>query len=217
MYIEIKDRNIVWHESSIAPWEYEALHGHMGVTLWFTGLPASGKSTLANTVARELMDNQIHTVVLDGNNIRHGLNNNLDFTQADRRENIRRIAEVAKLFTQSAIVNLAAFISPYRADRELARSLQPESFVEVYCNAPVTVCEERDPHGLYREARAGAIKGFTGVDDPYEPPEHPEIELDTANTTVAECADKIVTYLTKRGIANVERRFRNRWEPAYTD
>jgi adenylylsulfate kinase len=214
---ERKDENIVWHDFSIAPWEYQALHGHKGVTIWFTGLPSSGKSTLANAVARELMDNQIHTVVLDGDNIRHGLNRNLGFSEADRTENIRRIGEVAKLFTQAAIVNMAAFVSPYRADRDTARALQPESFIEVYCNASVDVCETRDPKGLYKKARAGEIKGFTGVDDPYEPPARPEIEIDTANTSVAACADRIIGYLVEQGIAKVERRFRERWEPRYTD
>jgi adenylylsulfate kinase len=214
---EQKGKNIVWHETSIAPWEYQKLHGHKGVTLWFTGLPCSGKSTLTNTVARELMDNKIHTVVLDGDNIRHSLNRNLGFSEADRTENIRRIAEVAKLFTRAAIVNLAAFVSPYRADRNAARAMQPETFIEVYCKAPLEVCEKRDTKGLYKKARAGEIKQFTGIDAPYEPPENPEIVLDTSRATVAECSNKIVGYLIERGIANVEKRFRERWEPAYTD
>jgi adenylylsulfate kinase len=201
---EDKAKNIVWHNTSIAPWEYQELHGHKGVTIWFTGLPSSGKSTLANAVARELMNNRIHTIVLDGDNIRHGLNRNLGFSETDRQENIRRIAEVAKLFTQTAIVTLTAFVSPYRSDRNAARALQPESFIEVYCKAPVEVCEKRDPKGLYKKARAGEIKGFTGIDDPYEPPEHPEILLPTGNTPVVECANTILNYLTDRGIINIK-------------
>jgi adenylylsulfate kinase len=197
---EQKATNITWHEHNVTPADLERLHGHKGATLWFTGLSASGKSTIANAVAAGLHELGVSTFVLDGDNIRHGLNKNLGFSAADREENIRRIGEVAKLFTAAGIVNLTAFISPYRADRDRARALQPTSFMEVYCNPGIAVCEQRDPKGLYKKARAGDLKGFTGIDDPYEAPASPDLVLDTGSLTVVECAHAVIDLLRKRGV-----------------
>ncbi len=212
-----KSENVVWHEPSIPTWEIEQLNGHKGATIWFTGLPSSGKSTLANALARELMLNRIQTFVLDGDNIRHGLNGNLGFSTTDRQENIRRIAEVAKLFSAAGLVNLVAFVSPYRADRAAARKLQPGRFLEVYCHTPLSVCESRDPKGLYKRARAGEIREFTGIDDPYEPPEDPDLVVETAKYPLDVCVEMIITAIESRGIANVKRRHHQIPEPAYTD
>ena len=197
---EQKATNITWHEHNVTTAEIEKLHGHKGATIWFTGLSASGKSTIANAVAALLHEMKVSTFVLDGDNIRHGLNKNLGFSAADREENIRRIGEVAKLFTSAGIVNLTAFISPYRADRDKARALQPDSFIEVHIAPTIAVCEERDPKGLYKKARAGQIKGFTGIDDPYEAPAKPELVLDTGALSIAECAQAVIDLLRKRGV-----------------
>jgi adenylylsulfate kinase len=192
--------NITWHEHNVTTPDLEKLHGHKGATLWLTGLSGSGKSTVANSVAAMLHAKGVSTYVLDGDNIRHGLNKNLGFSAADREENIRRIGEVSKLFTSAAIVNLTAFISPYRADRDQARALQPESFVEIYCDPGLAVCEQRDPKGLYKKARAGQIKGFTGIDDPYEAPTNPELVLDTGALSIDQCALAVLDLLKKRGV-----------------
>ena len=195
-----KSTNITWHEHNVTTADLQKLHGHKGVTIWFTGLSASGKSTLANAVAAMLHQMKVSTFVLDGDNIRHGLNKNLGFSAADREENIRRIGEVAKLFTDAGIVNLTAFISPYRADRDGARALQPQSFIEIYCDPGVTVCELRDPKGLYKKARAGEIKGFTGIDDPYEAPAKPDLVLDTGAMSIEMCARAVIELLRKQGV-----------------
>lgn len=192
--------NITWHNHGVTTAEKAALHGHKGATLWVSGLSGSGKSTLANAVASKLHQARVSTFVLDGDNIRHGLNKNLSFSAADREENIRRIGEVAKLFTDCGIVNLAAFISPYKRDRDIARQLQPETFIEVHCHADLEVCEGRDPKGLYKKARSGEIKDFTGIDAPYEVPENPEILVDTGANSLEECVDQVVAYLKSRGI-----------------
>jgi adenylylsulfate kinase len=192
--------NITWHRQQITTADLEAMHGHKGATLWFTGLSGSGKSTLANAVSAKLHAMKVSTFVLDGDNVRHGLNKDLGFTAAERVENIRRIGEVAKLFTTAGIVNLTAFISPYKSDRDLARSLQPASFIEIYCEADLAVCESRDPKGIYKKARAGLIKNFTGIDDPYEIPEKPEVCTSTGTKSLEECTDQVIAYLKGRGI-----------------
>jgi sulfate adenylyltransferase len=197
---QAQERHVHWHQHSVERKEREALNGHKGVTLWFTGLSGSGKSTLANGVAAMLHQRGIRTYVLDGDNIRHGLNKDLGFSPEHRVENIRRIGEVAKLFTDAAVVNMTAFISPYRADREIARRLQPDSFIEVYVDADVPTCEKRDPKGLYKKARAGEIKGFTGIDAPYEAPENPEIHIDTSHNDIDTCIGEILIELERRGI-----------------
>lgn len=191
-----KATNIFWHQGKISLEDRERLNGHRGFTIWFTGLSASGKSTLAVALEEALYERGIRTFILDGDNIRHGLNKNLGFSPEDRNENIRRIGEVARLFSEAGIINLTAFISPYRADRHSARDLVPKgSFIEVFVDCPVDICAERDPKGAYKKAREGLIKEFTGVSAPYEEPEHPEIHLCTDRLSVVECVEKIVNYL----------------------
>jgi adenylylsulfate kinase len=197
---EQKATNVVWHEHVVKREDLEKLHGHKGATIWFTGLSGSGKSTLANAVASKLHDMKVSTFVLDGDNIRHGLNKDLGFTAQERVENIRRIGEVAKLFSTAGVINLTAFISPYKSDRNLARSLQADSFIEVYCQADLAVCESRDPKGMYKKARAGLIKNFTGIDDPYEVPEAPELSVPTGTQSLEACADQVIAYLKTRGV-----------------
>lgn len=197
---EQKSTNITWHEHKVGKAERAELNGHNGAVLWFTGLSACGKSTIANTVDHLLHVRGIHTFVLDGDNIRFGLNKNLGFSAEDRAENIRRIGEVAKLFADAGVITLTAFISPYRADRDKVRELlQPGEFVEIYVKASVETCEQRDPKGLYKKARAGEIKGFTGIDDPYEAPEKPELILDSDNRGIDELASEVVSYLEANG------------------
>ena len=202
-----RKKDVVWHKPAVSQAALERLHGHRGVTVWFTGLPSSGKSTLANVVAARLHKRGVSTFVLDGDNIRHGLNRNLGFSPEDRTENIRRIAEVAKLFTAAGVINLAAFISPYAEDRKLARELQSATFIEVFCDSSLEECERRDPKGMYRRARSGEIRGFTGLDAPYEPPLDPELHLRTDKWSINECVDVIVRLLWQRGdIASDQRR-----------
>jgi len=195
---EIKATNVTWHESHVERQERERLLRQKGCTIWLTGLPSSGKSTAAFTLEHELLKRGRLAYVLDGDNIRHGLNKNLGFSAEDREENIRRIGEVAKLFADAGCITITSFISPYRKDRDQARSIHQAmgvKFFEVFIDAPVEVCEERDPKGLYKKARSGQLKGFTGVDDPYEPPLKPELVLNTAELSPAECAEKILALL----------------------
>jgi adenylylsulfate kinase len=196
-----KATNIVWHPGKITRAKRERLSGHRGFTIWFTGLSASGKSTLAVAMEEALHEHGCHAYVLDGDNVRHGLNNNLGFSPEDRTENIRRIAEVAKLFRDAGVISLTAFISPCRSDRDSARKLaenEHDAFIEVFVDCPVDVCEKRDPKGMYKKARAGIIKEFTGISAPYEPPEKPEIHLSTDQLTVGECLQSIMDYLVER-------------------
>jgi adenylylsulfate kinase len=198
---EQKATNVHWHEHSVSKAERWQLSGHKGAILWFTGLSASGKSTVANTVDHKLHSLGKRTFVLDGDNIRMGLNKNLGFSAEDRAENIRRIGEVAKLFTHAGVITLTAFISPYRNDRNAVRALLgPGEFIEVFMNTPIEICEARDPKGLYKKARAGQIKGFTGIDDPYEAPEKPELVLDGGKKSIDECADDVLAYLESNGL-----------------
>lgn len=196
---------IIPHSPIITKKDRQKLNGHKSCILWFTGLSGSGKSTLAHRVEEMLFEMGLRTYVLDGDNIRMGLNKNLGFSKEDREENIRRIAEVAKLFVDAGIIVLTAFISPYRKDRNLARSLvEKEEFVEIYVKCPLEVCEKRDVKGLYEKARKGIIKQFTGIDDPYEEPENPEIVIETDKQTLEESANKVVSYLNEKGYLNVE-------------
>jgi adenylylsulfate kinase len=198
---EQKATNVHWHEHSVSKAERFQLSGHKGAILWFTGLSASGKSTVANTVDHKLHSLGKRSYVLDGDNIRMGLNKNLGFSAEDRAENIRRIGEVAKLFTNAGVITLTAFISPYRADRNAVRALLgPGEFVEVFMDTPIEICEARDPKGLYKKARAGQLKGFTGIDDPYEAPEKPELVLDGGKKSIDECADDVMKYLQASGL-----------------
>lgn len=198
---EQKATNITWHSHAVSSEEREKIKGQKGAVLWFTGLSASGKSTIANTVDHKLHALGKHTYLLDGDNIRHGLNKNLGFSAEDRAENIRRIGEVAKLFADAGLIALTAFISPYRKDRDAVRALLPAGeFVEVFVNASLETCEKRDPKGLYKKARAGEIKGFTGIDDPYEAPENAELILDGDTKGIDELADEVVAYLKSKGL-----------------
>ena len=188
--------NITWHEGHVERAEREKLLSQKGVTIWFTGLSACGKSTIAFTLEHALVQRGRMAYVLDGDNVRHGLNKNLGFSAEDRAENIRRIGEVAKLFTDAGIITITSFISPYRADRDAVRAnFSDGEFVEVFVDAPLEVCEERDPKGLYKKARAGEIKGFTGIDDPYEAPEKAELILNTAELSPEQSAQKLLEYL----------------------
>jgi adenylylsulfate kinase len=201
--VETRTPNITWHAGNVTRDDRRRLLGQRGVTLWLTGLSASGKSTIACIVERKLIDRRKLAYRLDGDNVRHGLNNNLGFSAADRAENIRRIGEVANLFTDAGVIVLASFISPYRRDRDAVRALMPAGdFVEVYVKASVEAAERRDPKGLYKKARAGEIKNFTGLDDPYEVPENPEIVVDTEGLTPDQAADEIAAYLDKGGYLN---------------
>jgi adenylylsulfate kinase len=211
---------VVWHQHNVTREDRERLNGHRGCVVWFTGLSGSGKSTVANLVERELYGRGIHTFLLDGDNIRHGLNATpqiladrgeayarrfgLGFSAEDREENIRRIGCVAELFASAGIVVLSAFVSPYRRDRDLVRQLVERAegagdFIEVFVDAPLEVCERRDPKGLYQKARAGEIKNFTGISDPYEAPERPELHLSAGEKPAAELASHVVAHLDKMG------------------
>lgn len=194
-------RNIVWHHTRVSAEQRAALKRQQPCIVWMTGLSGSGKSTLANALEARLHELGYHTYLLDGDNIRHGLNKDLGFSDADRQENIRRIAEVAKLFVDAGLIVTTAFISPFRAERALARSLVPEGqFVEVFVDAPLSVCEQRDPKGLYRKARAGQIPNFTGIDSPYEPPQAPELHLHTDRHDVPELVEQVIVWMRERGI-----------------
>ena len=193
-----KSQNITWHHAIITKEDRERLLGQKGVTLWFTGLSQSGKSTLATEVEKRLYERGYITFILDGDNIRHGLNRNLGFSPEDREENIRRIGEVAHLFSHAGIINMTAFISPYRVDRRKARDLAKEGeFLEIFCRCSLDACEERDKKGLYKKARAGEIPEFTGISAPYEEPENPEIIIDTDKETIEEGVGKVISYLEK--------------------
>lgn len=200
---EQKATNITWHQGSITREERQKLLGQKGCVIWFTGLSASGKSTLAHALEEELYRLGKLTYVLDGDNVRHGLNKNLGFSAEDREENIRRIGEVANLFADAGVITMTAFISPYRADRQKARGLLNQgAFIEVYVKADLDVVEARDPKGLYKKARAGLIKDFTGIDAPYEEPFNAEIVVDTGKLNVDQCTTIILDYLKKEGFIN---------------
>ena len=194
-----KATNIIWHQSEVNQAAREELLKQKGVVIWFTGLSGSGKSTVANQVANDLHQLGKLTYVLDGDNIRHGLNKNLGFSPEDREENIRRIGEVAKLFVDAGVITTTAFISPYRKDRDKAREvLEDGRFIEVFVDCPLEVCENRDPKGLYKKARAGEIKGFTGIDAPYEAPEKAEVVINTNDLNLAASTQKVIDYLSDK-------------------
>ena len=190
--------NIIWHQPTISKKERAKLFGHSSVALWFTGLSGSGKSTLAHAVENRLYKRSCHSFVLDGDNIRHGLNMDLGFSREDRQENIRRIAELVHIFVDAGLIVLAALISPYRADRQKARGLlESNEFIEIFCRCELNECEKRDPKGLYKKARAGKIPEFTGISSPYEEPDRPEIVVNTDRDTIDVCVDKIISYLER--------------------
>lgn len=200
---EIRATNVVWHEGHVERAGREKLLGQKGCTIWLTGLPSSGKSTIAFSLEHALDQQGRLAYVLDGDNIRHGLNKNLGFSAADRAENIRRIGEVAKLFADAGVITITSFVSPYRADRDVVRQLHEAAkapFIEVFVDTPVAECEKRDPKGLYKKARAGEIPNFTGVSDPYEPPLKPEIVLKAGERMLEECVAELAAILRQRGI-----------------
>jgi adenylylsulfate kinase len=204
---EPKAENIVWHHGDLTHVDRCRQLKARGCTLWFTGLSGSGKSTIASALEAELVRRGIFAYRLDGDNIRHGLNANLGFSAADREENIRRIGEVAKLFADAGVITITSFISPYRADRAKVRALHETAglpFLEVFVNTPIEVCEARDPKGLYKKARAGEIKGFTGIDDPYETPDSPEIDLLTADQSVEASVHALIAALRDAGLLTRE-------------
>jgi adenylylsulfate kinase len=204
---EQRSTNITWHAGQVTREDREKLLRQRGATIWLTGLSGSGKSTLAVAVEAELVKRGKLAYVLDGDNVRHGLNKNLGFSPADRTENIRRIAEVAKLFTDCGVLAFTSFISPYRADRAAARALFADGdFIEVFVSADVATCEGRDPKGLYKQARAGKIPEFTGISAPYEAPEKPELLLDTAEQSIEQSVAELLGYLEGKGYIGAQAR-----------
>ena len=200
----IKSKNITWHESGVSKGDREKQNGHKGVVIWLTGLSGSGKSTVAVELQAQLCEAGCQVFILDGDNIRHGLNKDLGFSPEDREENIRRIGEVAKLFTDAGMIAITSFISPYRKDRDINRELLPKGeFIEIYVRAPLNICEDRDPKGLYKKARAGIIPEFTGISAPYEEPLNHEIVIDTDKLSVEKSANKIIEYLRKNKVINI--------------
>ena len=192
----MKSSNVIYHQASVTRQRRNKLNEHRSVVLWFTGLSGSGKSTLAHALEEKLFQKGCRTFVLDGDNVRHGLNSNLDFSYADRGENIRRISEVSKLMLEAGLIVMTAFISPFTEDRNTARNLiKNDNFIEIYCKASIETCEKRDVKGLYKKARAGKIKNYTGIDSPYEAPVNPELIINTDKESLDESISKILSYL----------------------
>ena len=197
--------NVVWHHATVTRARREQLNGHKSVNLWFTGLSGAGKSTLAHALEERLHQMGCLTFVFDGDNVRHGLCADLGFSAEDRTENIRRIGEMVKLSLEAGVIAMTAFISPFRADRDRVRGLLNEGdFIEVYCRAPLEVCEDRDVKGLYQRARAGKIPEFTGISSPYEEPDRPELVVDTGTRPLDECVEMVVDYLVQHGVLRAE-------------
>lgn len=195
--------NVVWHHATVTRARREAQNGHRGAILWFTGLSGAGKSTLAHAVEESLYQQGCRTFVLDGDNVRHGLCGDLGFSSEDRIENIRRVGEIAKLFMEAGIIVLTAFISPFRSDRDRVRGMAAHGdFIEIYCDSPIEVCEERDVKGLYQKARAGQISQFTGISSPYEAPLNPELIVPTGEVELEDCVAEVMRLLVQRGIVN---------------
>jgi len=191
----------VWHRATVTRQRREQKNAHKSIILWFTGLSGSGKSTLAHAVEEQLHQSGLNTLVLDGDNVRHGLCSDLGFSDADRKENIRRIGETAKLLLEAGIITLTAFISPFKAERAIARSLMPEGdFIEIHCFCPLPICELRDVKGLYKKARQGEIKDFTGISSPYEEPDNPELKIDTSQLTLEQSVQQVISLLRTRNI-----------------
>ncbi|MGO4886996.1 adenylyl-sulfate kinase [Anaerobacillus sp. MEB173] len=196
-----QNSNIVWHETTITKENRQELKGHKSAILWFTGLSGSGKSTLANAVEKRLYEDGLSSYVLDGDNVRHGLNKGLGFSDEDRKENIRRIGEVAKLFVDAGVLTLTAFISPFKEDRDGVRNIvESGEFIEVYVKCSLEECENRDPKGLYKKARNGEIPEFTGISSPYEEPENPELIIESDKLTIEQSVDAVINYLKEKSI-----------------
>ena len=199
----MKTPNTIYHNATVTRERRNQLNGHKSVVIWFTGLSGSGKSTLAHSVEEKLHNLGCRTYVLDGDNVRHGLSSNLSFSDNDRKENIRRIGEAAKLMMESGVIAMTAFISPFKKDRNLVRQLLPQGdFIEIYCNTSLEVCESRDVKGLYKRARAGEIKNYTGIDSPYEEPDDPELVIDTESESLEESVTKVINFLKFKEIIN---------------
>jgi len=196
-----KGNNIVWHHATVTRERREKLNGHRSFNLWFTGLSGSGKSTLAHAVEERLHKMGHRTFVFDGDNVRHGLCGDLSFSEEDRSENIRRIGEMIKLFLEAGVISLSAFISPLRNDRQRVREIiSPENFIEIYCHCPLAVCEERDVKGLYKKARRGEIKNYTGISAPYEEPLNPDIKVNTSEQSLDDCVELIMRLIVKKNL-----------------
>ena len=199
----MKSSNVVYHQATVTRQRRNKLNKHRSVVLWFTGLSGSGKSTLAHALEEKLFQKGCRTFVLDGDNIRHGLNSNLDFSEKSRTENIRRVSEVSKLMMESGLIVMTAFISPFNKDRDEARKLiSNDDFIEIYCKASLETCEARDVKGLYKRARAGEIKNYTGIDSPYEKPEKPELVIDTDQQSLEESISNILDFLKSNGVVS---------------
>jgi len=197
-----KSTNTVWHNATVTRDRREKLNGHKGAVIWFTGLSGAGKSTIAHTLEETLHQMGCRTYVFDGDNVRHGLCADLGFSESDRSENIRRIAEMCNLFIDAGVIALTAFISPLHKDRERVRKLMGDDFLEVYCRCPVEVCEQRDVKGLYKKARAGEIRDFTGISAPYDEPQHPDLVIDTDKQSLEESVGKVLRLLSDRGLTS---------------
>ena len=197
----MRSKNTVWHSATVTRARREQQNKHKSIAIWFTGLSGSGKSTLAHTVEEQLHQRGCRTFVFDGDNVRHGLCADLGFSQKDRAENIRRIGEMIRLFSEAGVIALTAFISPFRKDREFVRQLvAPKDFIEIYCQCALEICESRDVKGLYRKARAGEIPEFTGISSPYEAPRNADLTLDTGNTGRQACTERVLELLERRGV-----------------
>jgi len=196
-----KNNHVVWHRSLVSQYNRNVMNGHRSVNIWFTGYSGSGKSTLAHALEKRLYDMQCRTFVFDGDNVRHGLCKDLGFSSEDRRENIRRITEMVKLFLDAGLIALTAFIAPFQKDRDLIKSrLGADNYIEVYCDCPIQICEERDVKGIYKKARQGMIKDFTGISSPYEPPQSPDIVLQTHVQTIDGCIEQMMLLMKNRGV-----------------
>jgi len=199
-----KSSNTVWHNATVTRARRENINQHKSVILWFTGLSGAGKSTLAHAIEEKLHQLNCRTYVLDGDNVRHGLCGDLGFSDQDRQENIRRIGELAKLMLEAGVISLTAFISPFEKERQLARKLVPHGdFLEIYCHCDLDICEQRDVKGLYKKARAGDIKHFTGISSPYEVPKNPEIKINTGKDSLDSCVDQVISLLQSRGVISL--------------
>jgi len=199
----MKTPNTIYHNATVTRERREKLNGHKSAVIWFTGLSGSGKSTLAHSVEEELHKSSFRTFVLDGDNVRHGLSSNLTFNDNDRKENIRRIGEAAKLMMEAGVIAMTAFISPFKKDRNLVRQLLSQGdFIEIYCKSSLETCESRDVKGLYKRARAGEIKNYTGIDSPYEAPENPELVVNTESESLEESIAKVIDFLKSKEIIN---------------
>lgn len=195
-----RSSNVVWHQDTVTRQDREKLLEQKGIVLWFTGLSGSGKSSLANQLGKRLYQKKKLTYILDGDNIRHGVNGDLGFSEEDRKENIRRVGEIAKLFADAGFITLVCLISPFREERERVRGIVGTDFVEIFVDCPLNICEERDPKNLYKKARIGEIKEFTGISSPYEPPENPEVTVKTDRQSQEECVETILQHLRSREV-----------------